>query len=303
MSRVGIVIPTLNAGEHFKDLLDSIAIQSTNIFRKLVIDSGSFDNTVGIAKEYQYEILHVDKKKFNHGKTRQHGVEYLRDIDIVVFLTQDVILYDADSISRLVSAFTDERVGAAYGRQLPHKTASPLAAQARFFNYSSKSQCKRYEDKHRLGIKTAFISDSFAAYRMATLKSVGGFPYVIVSEDMYVAAKMLMENYEIAYIADACCYHSHDYSFLQEFKRYFDIGVFQRQEDWIRKEFGQAEGEGFRLVKDQIAYLIENNSISYIPKAIMANVAKLIGYRLGMFEKYLPLKVKKSLSGQSYYFK
>ena len=43
-------------------------------------------------------------------------------------------------------------------------------------------------------MKTAFNSNSFAAYRRKALKDVGGFPInTILSEDMYVTAKMLLK--------------------------------------------------------------------------------------------------------------
>lgn len=304
MLQIGIIIPTLNAGAQFVKLLDSIAMQQVNLTRKLIIDSGSTDTTISLAEKYQYEVMSIDKAKFNHGGTRQRGIDYLKNIDIAIFLTQDVLVHDASSISKLIAAFGDAKVGAAYGRQLPHSGASPLAAQARLFNYPRVSQYKSYADKTKLGIKTAFMSDSFAAYRISSLEAVGGFPRrVIIGEDMYVAAKMLMQGYQIAYTADACVYHSHEYTFWQELRRYFDTGVFQQQEPWIRAEFGEAEGEGLRLVKEQLSYLVNNNCIHAIPKAILANAAKLIGYRLGMCEKYLPLQLKRVLSGQSYFFK
>ena len=84
-------------------------------------------------------------------------------------------------------------------------------------------------------MKTAFNSNSFAAYRRKALKDVGGFPInTILSEDMYVTAKMLLKNWSVAYCADAKVYHSHNYTIWQEFKRYFDIGVFHAKEAWIR---------------------------------------------------------------------
>lgn len=303
MGKVGLVILTLNAGDNFIKLLGSIAIQNANISHTLVIDSGSTDNTVELARKYHYQVISIEKMCFNHGRTRQCALTYLKGIDIVVFLTQDVILYDCNSISNLIKVFEDSKVGAAYGRQLPHQGASQMATQARLFNYPAESQLKKYQDKNILGIKTAFLSDSFAAYSMAALEAVGGFPKVIVSEDMYVAAKMLIKDYQIAYVADACVYHSHDYTLWQELNRYFDIGVFQAQESWIGAEFGQAEGEGLRLVLNQLNYLAKNNGIWYIPKAILTNMVKLIGYRLGVNERYLPIKVKRFLSGQSYFFK
>jgi len=304
MLRVGIIILTLNAGKQFIKLLDSISLQQANITRKLIVDSGSADMTVSLAERYLYEVLSIDKASFNHGGTRQLAIDHLKDIDIAVLLTQDVILHGEASISKLVDSFENTKIGAAYGRQLPHVGASPLAAQARFFNYPAVSQYRSYEDKSKLGIKTVFMSDSFAAYRITCLDAVGGFPpNVIIGEDMYVAAKMLLHGYHVAYIADAYAYHSHEYTLWRELKRYFDIGVFQHRESWIRAEFGDAEGEGIRFVKAQLKYLLKNNCIDSIPKAVIATAVKLVGYRLGLYEAYLPIKLKRVLSGQSYFFR
>lgn len=52
----------------------------------------------------------------------------------------------------------------------------------------------------------------------------------ILSKDTNVAAKMILVEYSIAYVAEAMVYHSHDYTILEEFKRYFDIGVFYGRE-------------------------------------------------------------------------
>jgi len=303
MVKIGLIIPTLNAGNNFEILLNSVEMQKCNFYRKLIIDSGSNDGTLEIAQKYKYEILSISKASFNHGGTRQQAIEQLDDIDIAVFLTQDVILYNDTSVFNLVKILDNKEVGAVYGRQLPYPTASLLSAQARLFNYPDKSEIKSYLDKNRLGIKTAFLSDSFAAYRCSVLKEVGGFPKkVIIAEDMYVTAKMLLNSYKIAYIAEACVYHSHDYNLLQEFRRYFDTGVFQAREAWIRNAFGNAEGEGLKLMKDQMRYLYEKRAYSDIVRAALVNIVKLIGYRVGILEKYLPIWLKKICSGQSYFF-
>ncbi len=300
--RVGLVVLTLNAEKYLIKLFDSIDRQSYKVDRKLLIDSDSTDSTIELARKYNWEFILIKKSEFNHGDTRQKGLEYFRDMDIVIFITQDIIFAGEDTIFQLVESFTNNKIGAAYGRQIPHANASAIAAQARLFNYPERSKIKSYQDKDKLGIKTAFMSDSFAAYRVKALASVGGFPHAIVSEDMYVAACLLKKGYIIAYVAEAKVYHSHDYTICQEFKRYFDIGVFQAHESWISEEFGKAEGEGIKLVVNQIKYLYKHN-LFLIPKAMGLNVVKLFGYKLGHCEKYLPNALKKILSGQSYYFK
>lgn len=303
--RIGIVIPTLNAGRSFEALLKNIEAQELSIHEKLVADTDSADNTAEIAKSYGYQVERIERAAFNHGGTRQFCVDQLKNrIDLVIFMTQDVILHDVQALKNLVSAFSDGNVGAAYGRQLPHQGASLLAAQARMFNYPGTGSVKSFEDRAKWGIKTAFLSDSFAAYRVEALEVVGGFPrHVIVSEDMYVGASLLKHGYKIAYVADAAVRHSHEYTLLQEMRRYFDIGVFQSREKWIRASFGAAEGEGIRLVLDQLRYLMKQKAVMEIPRALLANAAKFTGYRLGMIERYLPAVLKRGLSGQPYYFK
>lgn len=300
---IAIVILTFNAGSSFAGLLADIEKQKNCSLKKIVIDSGSEDETVNLARRSDFEIIEIDQRSFNHGDTRQLCVNYVQAaVDVVVFLTQDVRLYDECSLQNIALPFKDLSVGAVYGRQLPHENASPIAAQARLFNYPEQSRLKTYADKEKLGLKTPFMSDSFAAYRVSALNAIKGFPHVIVSEDMYVGARLLKAGWNIAYAAEAKVYHSHDYTLLQEFRRYFDIGVFQAREAWIRAEFGGAEGEGLKLVFNQLKYLWQNNAFLSIPKALLANAIRLGGYRMGIYERRLPLPIKRFCSAQAYFF-
>ncbi|EAX48960.1 glycosyl transferase, family 2 [Thermosinus carboxydivorans Nor1] len=298
---LSLIIPTLNAGSNFELLLQSIKKQSIVPHEVIVIDSESDDATPQVALKYGCSVISIRRKDFNHGATRQFGVER-SGADIVVFLTQDTILASASSLKNIIDCFNDPTVGAAYGRQLPHLHSSPIGAHARLFNYPPESRIKTMGDAAELGIKTAFISNSFAAYRRAALQEVGGFPAnVILSEDTYVAAKMLLAGWKVYYSADAQVYHSHDYTVWQEFKRYFDIGVFHGRESWLREAFGQAEGEGFRYVCSELRYLWVSGK-RFIPKACLQNLAKLVGYKLGLHEKLLPRWVKKRLSANKQYW-
>jgi rhamnosyltransferase len=301
--KVALIIPTLNGGELFKRLLTSISNQSYQPYRKIIIDSASRDQTVMLAQKAGFEVVSISRDTFNHGLTRQQGVEMVQDADIVLFLTQDAVLTDSEALVRLIESFSAANIGAAYGRQLPHFNAMPIEAHARLFNYSAVSSVKSIEDTPRLGIKTAFISNSFAAYRRLALMSVEGFPpNTILSEDTYVAAKMLLQDWKIIYCAEAQVYHSHNYSFIQEFKRYFDIGVFQARESWIREKFGHAEGEGLRYVISEMKYLW-NNHRYLILSACVRTVLKYIGYKLGLWEKKIPISVKRNLSMHKEYWK
>ena len=281
MMNCGLIIPTLNAGEQFQKLLEQISAQSLPT-KKLIVDSESTDDTVKLAKNFGVEVLTISRKSFNHGATRQFALEKILPLDVIIFLTQDVLLHDDESLAKLVKIFSeDESVGLSYGRQLPHLNATNEAKFLRAFNYPPESQLRSFDDRKIYGLKTAFASNSFAAYRVEALQSVGGFPSNIpLCEDMYVAAKMLLDGWKIFYTAEAQVYHSHNYTAAQEFRRYVQIGKFHTQESWIRETFGSAEGAGKKFVLMKLSALAKKNPLDCVG-AIFRDAAKFFGYRLG----------------------
>ena len=297
--KFGLIIPTLNAGGNFLKLLEQISEQTLQT-EKLLIDSDSTDGTDALAKKFGFEVVKVLRSDFHHGATRQLALENLlkkNPCDVVIFLTQDIFLHDKNSLAELVKIFSeDESVGVSYGRQLPHENATTEAKFLRSFNYPEENQLRSLEDKKKFGIKTAMNSDSFAAYRVSALEKVGGFPaQVILAEDMFVAAKILLEGYKIFYSADAKVFHSHNYTAAQEFHRYFDIGVFHSRESCIRKTFGSAEGAGKKFVLMKFVALLKKNPLECFG-AFFRDLAKFSGYRLGLMEKILPKSLCKKFS-------
>jgi len=300
--KIAILIPTLNAGKVWSTILESINLQTVKVDRKIIIDSGSSDETVHLAESNGFEILRIAKVDFDHGYARQLLAEAAHDCDILIYLTQDCILKDATSFSYLIDAFQDEKVGIAYGRQLPHKGAKTLETHARLFNYTDISRVKMMSDKGELGIKTASCSNSYAAYRRIALESVGGFPsHTIFAEDVIVGGQMLIKDWKIAYVAESQVYHSHDYSTKEEFKRYFDIGVFHSTNKWLLEEFGTAGGEGLKYLKSELKYVLKNNPL-VLPKMMLSIGAKFLGYKLGMMHDKLSPKQRKDFSMHKRYW-
>lgn len=297
-----VVVPTLNAGHTWSSWISALKSTSVSVDDVYVIDSGSSDGTVTQAVKEGYSIKQIKPGEFNHGGTRQMGVDCLAGYDFVVFLTQDAILSSDNALFQILQPFHDEKVAAVCGRQLPRKQALPIEAHARLYNYSTESFVRSIADVKRFGLKTAFISNSFAAYRVSALREVGGFPEnVIFGEDMYVAAKLLKSGYGIAYAADACVYHSHNYTLLQELRRYFDMGVFHAREPWIRQEFGTAENEGLKFMLSEIKYL-SRCAFWRIPEAVMRTFLRYIGFRMGLSERHIHLNIKRKISMNTGYF-
>jgi rhamnosyltransferase len=297
-SRVAVVIPTCNAAEFWVALRDGLRLQGLPAGQILILDSSSDDGTRELARAEGYQVFRIDRCDFNHGGTRKFALELLPWASVVVYLTQDAILASADSLNRLLSAFEDRDVAAAYGRQLPRLTAGPIEAHARLFNYPPRSEVRDFESRHTLGIKAAFSSNSFAAYRVSELLEVGGFPSdAIVSEDLLVTAKLLQKGRKAAYVAEAQVYHSHAFTVAEEFRRYFDIGVCHRRESWLQEPFGKPAGEGGRFVVSELSYLSRRNPL-LIPIALLRNISKGLGYQLGVHGTRLGTKWSRRLSYQ-----
>lgn len=293
-----VIIPIYHPDDKFNQLLQKLREQKDVSFDVYIVDSGSDSSTYQEElKDLSYKIVKTTPQEFNHGGTRRKAAEACSEYPYLVYMTQDAVPANENSLAHLLAVFQkDKRVGCAYGRQLPNPDASILSAHARLFNYPAKSRIKQFYDAKELGIKTAFISDTFAAYRQSVLKEVGSFPqHVILGEDTYVAAKMILSGWKSAYCADAEVYHSHDYTIMQEFRRYFDTGVFHTEEPWIRKSFGAAEGEGRRFVLSEMQCVLSHKPW-LIVSMIVRDGMKFLGYRMGISYRSLPRKFIKKVS-------
>lgn len=266
----------------------------------IVIDSSSSDGTADLARELGCKTLSIERNKFDHGGTRNLAAAYSSG-EFLVFMTQDASLAKRCSLEHLLHPFRIARIAGVCGRQLPMPDANPLAAHARIFNYPPVSCVKNEDDIPKLGIKVPFLSNSFAAYRRTVFQDLGGFPaHIVFGEDMHIAARMIMKGYSIAYMADATAYHSHNYTIIEEFKRYFDLGSFHEKYTWIQEKFGKAGSEGFRFMRSELSYA-RKYGFSWVARSFLASGFKYIAYMLGRRAPWLPCSLKLKL-GQNKVF-
>ncbi|HIP83693.1 MAG TPA: glycosyltransferase family 2 protein, partial [Desulfocapsa sulfexigens] len=120
---ISIIIPTLNGGDLFSKVLKSIAMQDLHDeYELLVYDSASTDDTVKYAQSFGAEVFSVDRKDFDHGGTRTLAAQKAVG-EILVFMTQDAVLVDSNSLASLIEPLRKDGslVAVTYGRQLPNK--------------------------------------------------------------------------------------------------------------------------------------------------------------------------------------
>ncbi len=284
-SKVAVIIPTYNAGVKFLDLLNSLNNQDIEFAQKVIIDSSSTDNTVELTNGYGFEVLNISKQEFNHGLSRDKAIKHVlakdSSIEFVLMLTQDVVFETTDAVTKLLAVFMNKDVSAGYGRQLTDKSSSLLESASRRFNYPKESMIKSIDDIGSLGIYTAFLSNSFAMYRVSDYLLMDGFSDTNFGEDMLLAGKMILAGRYIAYVSEAKVTHSHPYSIKSEYERGKAIASMHFTNSWLLEKFGSAEARGNRLLFSVKFYLIPFLILEALPKYIGYKIVKIFNKRSG----------------------
>ncbi|HET6515389.1 MAG TPA: glycosyltransferase family 2 protein [Thermodesulfovibrionales bacterium] len=278
---VSVIIPTLNAGDRLEELLSSLLFQETKPLEIIIIDSSSEDNTLEIAERLGAKVIVIPRESFNHGKTRNMAAGEACG-DILAFMTQDALPYDSTMLGNLVAPLCSPGIAASYGRQVPRADASPLEVFARRFNYPDTPFTKGKEDIPTLGIKTFFFSNVCSAVRKDFFLAAGMFPEGVRSnEDMLLAARFILSGFKISYLPGAKVIHSHNYSILRQFRRYYNTASAFRKNAWILN-YGRPDGEGKRFVREQMRFLLEEHRYALLPYVFLESLAKYAGYRIGL---------------------
>lgn len=295
LKETGILIPTYNAMScvTFPELLRKLSAIRDEIGRLLIIDSSSTDETVALATSLGFDVRVIPKHEFSHATTRNKGIHILINefkLNYAILLTQDAGLTTIESIKRIIKPFDREKMGAVCGRQIPHDNANPVAAHSRFFNYKEYSYLNNKKSISKRGLKAAFMSNSFAAYNLKILSECNSFPKgLIFGEDMHLSAQMIVKGFNTYYESRAIVKHSHNYSLFEEFKRYFDIGVFHSTAPFLLENFKSPNNEGIKYLVSELNYCFKKGSVKWWLNSLIRSGLKLLSYALG--RNYMKINV------------
>ncbi len=308
MNKVDVIIPVYKPTPKLFTLLDGLKEQTLQINRILLINTEKSYFTAfieGTDFEQRYSnvsVRHISKEEFDHGGTRALAVKDLES-PFFVMMTDDAVPADRFLLEKLLAPVFSGEAGMSYARQLPEKSSSILEHCAREFNYPDCSLIKSENDLKTMGIKAFFASNVCAAYDRRVYDELGGFvKHTIFNEDMIYARGLIGKGYRIAYVAEAKVYHSHNYSGIEQFRRYFDLGVSHAQYPAV---FGgiKSESEGMRLIKITSKRLCGCGRPWLLIVLIWQSGCKYMGYLLGKRYMHLPSPIVKLCSMNREYWK
>lgn len=302
-----MLIPTYKPGKEFVSLIRLLLKQTVTVEKIIIMNTDEvyFQRLLydypELHKLRKLEVHHLTHNEFDHGGTRHIGMKYSKS-DICICMTQDAVPADEFLIEKLIAPLEDEKVAVSYARQLPKENAGLLEQFNRSFNYPEQSKCKTKADIDTMGIKAFFCSDVCAAYQRRTYFELGGFVrYAIFNEDMIFAANALKKGYCVYYAAEAKVLHSHDYSFMQQLRRNFDLGVSQADHPEVFEGIS-SEKEGKRMVLTACKYFLKEKKPLEIFHLLIQSTAKYTGYFLGKrYTKLSTFMIDKLTSNKSYW--
>jgi rhamnosyltransferase len=299
---ISVVVPVKNGGADLARCLDAIGRQATDdAVEVVVVDSGSTDGSVEVARARGARVHEIPPEDFGHGRTRNLGAG-LAEGDVLVFTSQDAYAADEHWLSRLVAPLAREEVAGAYGRQLPHDDATPPERYFLDFLYGPESRSQRLDDGEPTFEQTLFSNVS-SAMRRATWEELPFADDLIMSEDQEWSRRALRAGFELAYVADAAVHHSHRYSIADAFRRFFDSGVSaERSYAAGGNGSGALRRAGVEYAKGEVEWLWESGQRRWIPYAAVYELAKFTGMQLGRRHRRLPRSLRRRLSALPAYW-
>ncbi len=232
---VEIICPLYNAENEVIKLHQSLLMQKNVKIGKLsYILTESSDNTEVLLKQNNIDFSTVSKDDFSHSLTREK-IAMKSHCDILVFISQDVEIRDEYWLHNLILPIITGEVAASFSRQISKH--NNIEKYVREKNYPKNSFILSKEDVKKIGLKAFFISDVSSAIKTSVYQQLNGYDQkkLVVSEDMYIAYKIIMNGYKIKYCADSVVYHSHKLTLKQLYKRYYNIGVFLGENSYLEK--------------------------------------------------------------------
>jgi rhamnosyltransferase len=297
MTKTSIIIPTKNGGRDIGACLTAIYSQKDTVpFEVIIIDSGSSDATLEIARRYSVRIEQISPERFHHARTRNYAASLAKG-EVLVFLSQDAIPASDTWLAAFLSNFNEPAVGAVYGRQLP-KAESGLERRSAFaVMYGRTRIVKMPMDGVGLGHKYYHFSNANSAIRRKVWEATRFPDDLKVFEDVGIAKRILDSGWSIVYEPEAAVYHSHDFPLGILFKRYFDIGVvYQRLGIWNERSRASLWRDGWSAFKGRLFLQLKEERLEGIGSSLVQDVGKYVAIQLGRNERLLPRAVKKKLS-------
>ncbi len=301
---VSVVICTKNSPDSFETTLRLYKNQIGVKVKIIIVDSGSEDETLSMAKKYDCEIYKIKPEDFKHGKTRNLAISKSKSEYIVNTVT-DAIPGSNDLLYKTIHFLNKTKASAVSVRQIPYNDADYFA-QWILFNHSKYlfpnkkndvliERPKNFENMNPIGQRRyCVLDDVFTLHKASVIQKELYSKTIEYAEDLEYSKRLLIKNHKIAFMNSLGIIHSHNRPAEYFLKRYFvdTIGVYQIM-NTCPSNYPLIENMIQESNPKKINNIINNVFISYffrkkyLQKDLYSDFDKLTSQ-----EKFLKIKIK-----------
>lgn len=261
---ISLIIRTLNEDRYLSELLDCIKLQKFNGDCEIVlVDSGSTDKTLEIARQHNARILSIHENEFTFGRSLNWGCAAATG-DYLAFISGHCIPTDHLWLQKLVSPLADGVADYVYGKQTGRD--STKFSEQEVFN-------KYYASANHIPQEGFFCNNANAAIKRSVWEKYRFNEELTGLEDMYLGSQLVNQGGKIGYVADACVFHIHNESWGQ-IKRRFEREAIALQK--IMPEVHISTMDLFYLI---VSGIISDMRKSFREKSLWQNFMDILSYR------------------------
>jgi len=197
---VSIIVPVLNGGPPFRELLNALAALTWPAERReiLIVDNGSTDDTAAVAARTGHTV--ITEPEPGAARARNAGVARARG-RILAFTDADCLV-TRRWLDELVAPFADPAVGGVGGRTETYRPVTPAERHAARIQHLDA-------ERHLAHPTFPFAPTANAAFRREVFDAIGGFdPAFPWGEPIDFCKRLVRDTgFRLAYAPRAVVFH------------------------------------------------------------------------------------------------
>lgn len=201
MPKCSLVIRCFNEEKHIGKLLDNVITQTEKDVEIIIVDSGSTDHTLEVAKKYPTKIVSILSSEFTFGKALNLGIQHATS-DFILIASAHVYPTDKDWIKNILQPFENQHIALVFGRQIGNEITK--FSEHQIFRKWFPPEPQGYEQDH------PFCNNANTAIRKSVWETMPYDEKLTGLEDLDWAKRALLSGHKLYYCPQAVIVHVHE---------------------------------------------------------------------------------------------